>query len=117
MRKARLIYFGEPSDGGAGGVSRKMARQQKLAKCNLSRWFKTSASVKSPNSYKRTPSAALGSIPPLDCDIYTETTALQRAASTADHPVYKDIPKQHSGRCLADEGSETWHSQAKRASP
>ena len=42
--------------------------------------------------YKRTPVAALegeAGVPPLD--LYTEATALQRAASTKEHPVYRDI--------------------------
>ena len=96
MRRARLIYSAAVRPAMMYGAQvwsvRKTGEAAKIGNMQSLKVVQNKCLRKITGGYKRTPSAALereAGIPPLD--LYTEATALQRAASTANHPVYTDI--------------------------
>lgn len=99
MRRARLIYSAAVRPAMMYGAQSWGTQDGKAAKASVMRPLKLVQNTclrRITGGYKRTPTAALereADIPPLD--LYMETIALQRAESTADYPVYRNIREAH----------------------
>jgi hypothetical protein len=99
MRRARLIYSAAVRPAMMYGAQTWGTQDGKAVKASVMRplrMVQNKCLRRITGGYKRTPTAALereADIQPLD--LYIETIALQRAESTADHPVYRNIKDAH----------------------